>query len=129
MTLGIPTSAFTQLHALISLIGIVSGIVVLHRDAERPSRTLLVPAVTLTALYLNVFVAGLQAFQKVVAILRSLTPTQAAPPVCNCPEHRLSRICRVGYRCGQAISSVATCEHAISLRSALASSTSTLRVT
>jgi hypothetical protein len=81
------------------------------------------------ALYLNVFIAVVQAFQKVVAILRSVTPTQADPPVCNCPRHRLSCICRVEYRCGQAISSVARCERAISLRSAPASSTSTLQVT
>jgi hypothetical protein len=134
MILGIPTGIFTQLHVLISLIGIVTGIVVLsamlkgrharywveaflvttiatsvtgfmfHSKFGPPSVigviSLVVLAVALTALYgfkllghwrwiyvasaaialyLNIFVAVVQAFQK-VAFFHSLAPTQTERP-------------------------------------------------
>lgn len=134
MILGMPTNVFTQVHVLISLIGIVSGTVALFAMLRGhyarywvgcflvttiatsvtgfmfPSKvgpadvigvlSLLVLAMTLTALYglklrgrwrsvyvisaaialyLNVFVAVVQTFQK-VAYFHSLAPTQAAPP-------------------------------------------------
>jgi len=134
MILGIPTTVFTQLHVLISLIGIVTGIVVLFamlkgHHARVWAKTFLVTtiatsvtgfmfhskfgpphvigvislavlAVALTALYgfelqgrwrwvyvvsaaialyLNIFVAVVQTFQK-VAFFHLLAPTQAEPP-------------------------------------------------
>jgi hypothetical protein len=134
MILGIPTSVFTQLHVLISLIGIVTGIVVLlamlkgqharywvnaflvttiatsvtgfmfHSKFGPPHAIGAISLVILTvalaalyvcklqgrwrwvyvtsaaiALYLNIFVAVVQTFQK-VAFFHSLAPTQAEPP-------------------------------------------------
>jgi hypothetical protein len=134
MILGISTSAFTQLHVLISLIGIVTGIVVLfamltghharvwveaffltttatsvtgfmfHSKFGPPHVigviSLVVLAVTLTALYgsklkghwrwvyiagatialyLNIFIAVVQTFQK-VPFFHSIAPTQGEPP-------------------------------------------------
>lgn len=134
MILGIPTSIFTQLHVLISLIGIVTGIVVLfamckghHARAwtiaflvttiatsvtgfmfhskfdaadviglislavlalacaalygfklKGPWRWIYVGTASI-ALYLNMFVGVVQAFQK-VPFLHALAPTQAEPP-------------------------------------------------
>jgi hypothetical protein len=134
MILGMSTSAFTQLHVLISLIGIVTGIVVLFAMLKgHHARTwamvflvttiatsvtgfmfhskfgpphvigvisLVILAVALIALYgyklagpwrwiyvvsaaialyLNIFVAVVQTFQK-VSFFHSLAPTQAEPP-------------------------------------------------
>ena len=134
MILGMPTNVFTQIHVLISLIGIVTGIVVLlamldGHHARFWAKTFLVTtiatsvtgfmfhskfgpadvigvislvvlAVALTALYgfklqgrwrwiyvvsaaialyLNIFVAVVQTFQK-VSFFHSLAPTQAEPP-------------------------------------------------
>jgi hypothetical protein len=134
MILGMSTSAFTQLHVLISLIGIVTGIVVLLAMSKgRHARYWVIPFLVTTiatsvtglmlqskfgppgvigvlslavlamalaalyvfkllerwrgvyvvstalALYLNVFVAVVQTFQK-VAFFHSLAPTQAEPP-------------------------------------------------
>src|SRR5271154_955957 len=134
MIAGIPTSIFTELHVLLSLIGIVSGAVVLlamlkgeylrhwvgvffvtaiatsvtgfmfHSKFDAAHaigavslvvlavgvlalhglkrigrwRWIYVVSVT-TALYLNAFVAIVQAFQK-VAFFHALAPTQTAPP-------------------------------------------------
>jgi hypothetical protein len=135
MILGMSTSAFTQLHVILSLIGIAAGLVVLFgmlgsnrlsawtalfltttvltsatgfffpRDQLLPSHivgiiSLVVLAVAIfalygrqlagswrwiyvasavLALYLNVFVGVVQAFQK-LAFLKSLAPTQSEPP-------------------------------------------------
>ena len=135
MTLGISTSTFTLVHVILSLIGIVSGIVVLlgmlsakrldgwtalfiattvltsvtgfffPSDHLLPSHivgiiSLVVLAVAILALYvyrlagswrwiyvagavlalyLNVFVGIVQAFQK-LPFLQPLAPTQSAPP-------------------------------------------------
>jgi hypothetical protein len=134
MILGIPTGVFTQVHVLISLIGIITGIVVLfamltgrhfrhwvevflattiatsvtgfmfHAKFDPAHAigviSLAVLAVALIALYgfklrgrwrsiyvistaialyLNIFVGVVQAFQK-VTYLHSLAPTQAEPP-------------------------------------------------
>ena len=135
MILGMSTPTFTLLHVIISLVGIVSGIVVVfgmlgsHRlpgwtalflfttvltsvtgfgfpvHQFMPSHgvgviSLLVLAVAiyaryprqlagawrwvyvvtaLIALYLNVFVGGVQAFEKVAA-LKAMAPTQTEPP-------------------------------------------------
>ena len=135
MILGLSIAAFTKLHVAISLIGIVSGLVVLYGmlGAQRmPGWTALFlvttvltsvtafmfPAVTVTpaaifgaislavlalallalyvfhasgvwrwiyvvtallALYLNVFVLVVQAFQK-IAVLHPLAPTGSEPP-------------------------------------------------
>jgi hypothetical protein len=135
MTWGIPTALFLQIHVVISLIGILSGFVVLYGLlAERPfggwtalflattiltsvtgfplppfgftparavgviSLVLLAFAVAalyafrlagawrwiyiggaVAALYLNVFVAVTQAFQK-LSFLQPLAPTQSEPP-------------------------------------------------
>jgi hypothetical protein len=134
MTWGIPTASFIQIHVLISLIGIASGLVVLYGLLTKrastgwialflattvltsitgfplppfgfdPPRTvgaisllLLAIAVVafypfhaagawrwafigsaIAALYLNVFVAVVQAFQK-LPFLHSLAPTQSEP--------------------------------------------------
>ena len=135
MTWGIPTHTFIQIHVLISLIGIVAGIVVLYglltgrpfggwtmlflaatiltsvtgfpippfgfdppRAVGTLSLVLLALAVgglyafrlggawrwiyivaAVAALYLNVFVGVVQAFQK-LAPLHALAPTQSEPP-------------------------------------------------
>jgi hypothetical protein len=135
MTWGIPTTTFLQIHVLISLIGIVSGLVLLYgllagkpsgawtalflaatiltsvtgfplppfgfdppRAVGTISLVLLATAVAalypfhltgawrwiyigcaVVALYLNVFVGVIQAFQK-LSFLRSLAPTQSEPP-------------------------------------------------
>jgi hypothetical protein len=135
MTWGIPTTLFLQIHVFISLIGIVSGLVVLYGLlTERPFGgwtalflaatvltsvtgfplppsgfdparavgvillVLLALAVTalyafrlagawrwiyvasaVAALYLNVFVGVVQAFQK-LSFLQPLAPTQSEPP-------------------------------------------------
>jgi hypothetical protein len=135
MTLGIPTSLFLQVHVLLSLIGILSGFVVLYGllsgrlfvgwtalflattvltsatgfplppfgfDPPRAvgviSLVLLALAIAalygfrlagawrwiyigtaIAALYLNVFVAVTQAFQK-LPFLQPLAPTQSEPP-------------------------------------------------
>lgn len=135
MTLGLSIEAFTQLHVLISLVGIVVGLIVVigmvfgHRmpgwtglflaatvltsvtGFMFPSNTfgpahvvgvislvVLVPTLlglyvfrlagpwrwihvsgAVLALYLNVFVAVVQAFQKIV-VLATLAPNQSEPP-------------------------------------------------
>jgi hypothetical protein len=134
MILGMPTSVFTQLHVLISLIGIITGIVVMlamlnGHHARVWAKTFLVTTIATSvtgfmfhskfgpahvigvislvvlavawtalygfklqgrwrwiyvvsaaiALYLNIFVAVVQTFQK-VAFFHSLAPTQAEPP-------------------------------------------------
>jgi hypothetical protein len=121
MILGLSIAAFTKLHVAISLIGIVSGLVVLYGmlGAQRmPGWTALFlvttvltsvtgfmfPAVSITpavifgaislvvlawrwiyvvtalfALYLNVFVLVVQAFQK-IAFLHPLAPNGSEPP-------------------------------------------------
>lgn len=135
MTLGLSIDAFTQLHVLISLVGIVVGLIVVigmvlgHRMAGWtglflaatvltsvtgfmfPSNTfgpahvvgvislvVLVPTLlglyvfrlagawrwiyvsgAVLALYLNVFVAVVQAFQKIF-VLAALAPNQSEPP-------------------------------------------------
>src|ERR1700730_10268922 len=135
MTWGIPTSVFLQIHVLLSLIGILSGFVVLYRlltgrssgawtalflattiltsvtgfplppfglDPPRAvgviSLVVLALAVAalyafhltgawrwvyirsaVNALYLNVFVSIVQAFQK-LSFLQQLAPTQSEPP-------------------------------------------------
>ena len=135
MTWGIPTPLFLQLHVILSLVGIASGLVVLYGlltgkplrgvtalflvttiltcvtgfplepfgfDPPRAvgviSLVLLAAAVAalyifhlagawrwvyvvgaVAALYLNVFVAVVQSFQK-VPFVRSLAPTQSEPP-------------------------------------------------
>jgi hypothetical protein len=135
MTLGLPTALILQIHVALSLIGIVSGLVVLYRlltnnqssgwtalflattiltsvtgfplppfgfDPPRVvgiiSLVLLAAAVValfvfhlagrwrllycasaIAALYLNVFVGVVQAFQK-LPFLHSLAPTQSEPP-------------------------------------------------
>jgi len=135
MILGMSTSAFTQLHVILSLIGIAAGLIVLFgmlgsnrmsawtalflattvltsvtgfffpRDQLLPSHivgivSLVVLAIALfalyvrrlagswrwiyvasavLALYLNVFVGVVQAFQK-LPFLRALAPTQSEPP-------------------------------------------------
>ena len=135
MILGMSTSAFTLVHVVLSLIGIVSGLIVLFgmlvskklsgwtelflaatvltsvtgflfpRDHLLPSHIIgVISLVVLTlailalyvyrvegswrwiyvtgaviALYLNVFVAVFQAFQK-LAFLQRLAPTQSEPP-------------------------------------------------
>jgi hypothetical protein len=135
MTLGIPTDSFVQIHVLISLIGILSGFVVLYGlladhafrawtalflattaltsitgfplpplgfDPPRAVGVLSLVLLTLAiaalyafrlagpwrwiyigsataALYLNVFVAVVQAFQK-LPLLQPLAPTQSEPP-------------------------------------------------
>jgi len=135
MILGMSTSAFTQLHVILSLIGIAAGLIVLFgmlgsnrmsawtalflattvltsvtgfffpRDQLLPSHivgivSLVVLAIALfalyvrrlagssrwiyvasavLALYLNVFVGVVQAFQK-LPFLRTLAPTQSEPP-------------------------------------------------
>ena len=135
MTLGLSLSGFTTLHVVISLIGIVSGFIVLYGmlgsqrlggwtalflattiltsvtgfmfpfngllpshvvgaislvllafallalfvfRLDGPWRSVYV-ATALAALYLNVFVGVVQAFQK-LAFLQPLAPTQAEPP-------------------------------------------------
>ena len=134
MILGLSTSTFTLLHVVLSLIGILSGLIVLVGmlgAKRRPGWTLLFLATTiatsvtvffpsdgfgpshiigvlslvvlavallaryvtrlagasrwiyvaaaLLALYLNVFVGIVQAFQK-LAVLQALAPTQSEPP-------------------------------------------------
>jgi hypothetical protein len=135
MTLGIPTSLFLQIHVVLSLIGILSGLVVLYGllsgrplvgwtalflattvltsatgfplppfgfDPPRAvgviSLVLLALAIValygfrlagawrwiyigtaIAALYLNVFVAVTQSFQK-LPFLQPLAPTQSEPP-------------------------------------------------
>jgi hypothetical protein len=134
MILDIPTDVFTQLHVLISLAGIVTGIVVLFamlkgHHARVWAQTFLLTTIATSvtgfmfhsrfgpphvigviclvvlalasialygfklqrrwrwiyvvsaaiALYLNIFVAVVQTFQK-VAFFHSLAPTQAEPP-------------------------------------------------
>jgi hypothetical protein len=135
MTWGIPTDAFLQIHVALSLVGMVSGLVVLYGLLiGRPlagwtalflvttiltcvtgfplappgidpaqivgvtTLVLLAAAVAarylfglagawrwiyvitaVTALYLNVFVGVVQAFQK-ISFLQPLAPTQAEPP-------------------------------------------------
>jgi len=135
MTWGIPTASFLQIHVVLSLIGIASGLVVLYgllsgkmlagwtalflittiltsvtgfplppfgfdppRAVGTISLILLALAVVslyvlrlagpwrwvyiataLAALYLNVFVGVIQAFQK-LSFLRPLAPTQSEPP-------------------------------------------------
>jgi len=135
MILGMSTSAFTQLHVILSLIGIAAGLIVLFgmlgsnrlsawtalflattvltsvtgfffpRDQLLPSHivgviSLVVLAIALfalyvrrlagawrwlyvatavLALYLNVFVGVVQAFQK-LPFLSALAPTQSEPP-------------------------------------------------
>ena len=135
MTLGIPTDLFLQIHVLLSLIGIASGLIVLYglvtgrayggwtavfltttiltsvtglplppfgfdppRAVAILSLVLLAAAVlalyafrpvgpwrwiyigaAITALYLNVFVGVIQAFQK-LSFLQWLAPTQSEPP-------------------------------------------------
>jgi uncharacterized membrane protein len=93
MILGMSTSAFTLFHVVVSLIGIVTGIVVAvtmlgskttngwtalygYRLARSWRWIYVVSA--LVALYLNVFVLVAQAFLK-VAILNALAPTQSDP--------------------------------------------------
>jgi hypothetical protein len=111
MILGMSISTFTLVHVVLSLVGIVAGLVVLFgmfgsksldgwtglflattvltsvtgyffpSDHILPSH--IVGAISLiaatVALYLNVFVAVVQAFQK-LPFLASLAPTQSEPP-------------------------------------------------
>jgi len=135
MTWGIPTDTFVQIHVLLSLAGIASGLIVLHGLLTAQCRTgwtaLFLATTILTsvtgfplppfgfdparavavislvllavataalyvfnlrgawrwiyvcgavaALYLNVFVAVVQSFQK-LRFLRPLAPTQSEPP-------------------------------------------------
>jgi hypothetical protein len=86
MVLGMSLSTFTEVHVVISLIGIFSGIIVLAvailalyvYHLAGPWRWLYVAGATL-ALYLNVFVGVVQAFQKLPFLTR-LAPTQSEPP-------------------------------------------------
>jgi hypothetical protein len=106
MILGMSTSTFTLVHVILSLIGIFAGLVVFFPgDRLLPSHivgiiSLVVLAVAIfalyvrhlagawrwiyvvsavLALYLNVFVGVVQAFQK-LAFLKALAPNQSEPP-------------------------------------------------
>ncbi len=110
MIFGMTTLAFTLVHVMISLVGIVSGFVVIFGllagkrldrwtalfltstvatsvtgfgfpfDHLLPSHKVgIISLVVLTALYLNVFVLVVQAFEKVPA-LKAMAPTQSEPP-------------------------------------------------
>ena len=82
MILGMTLATFTLLHVVLSLAGIGSGFVVLFgllafRLSGAWRRGYVISA--LVALYLNVFVAVVQAFLKVPA-LKALAPTQKELP-------------------------------------------------
>ena len=79
MILGMATSTFTLVHVVLSLAGIGTGFIVLYGllTAKRLDGWTVVCAVV--ALYLNVFVAVVQAFEKVPA-LKAMAPTQSEPP-------------------------------------------------
>src|SRR6185369_6757058 len=89
MVLGMTLSAFTRVHVIISLIAVVSGLLTVSGMA-RGQRTAggtglsgpwrwIYPLGCVIALYLNVFVLVVQAFQK-VAFLAALAPTQSELP-------------------------------------------------
>jgi hypothetical protein len=109
MILGMSTSAFTLLHVVLSLVGIFTGLAVVfgmfgsHRlkgwtgvflattvltsvtgfffptEHLMPSQVVGAISLVVLALYLNVFVAVVQAFVK-IPFLKALAPTQSEPP-------------------------------------------------
>src|SRR5216683_2604531 len=87
MILGMSLAAFTALHVVISLVGIVTGIVVLlgialfalYAQHLSGAWRWVYVVTALFALYLNCFVAVVQSFQK-IPFLRALAPTQSEAP-------------------------------------------------
>lgn len=79
MIIDLPT--FTLIHVVLSLVGIVAGLVVvggLMAGVRFDGWTGVYFVTTVFALYLNVFVLVAQLFQKIPAMI-ALAPTQSAP--------------------------------------------------